>query len=83
MGTSLSSWIVAARPRTLSLSMTPVAVGAVPSMGRAAKGALPLALIVIRRFAREPPERGFNRILAQTAQTQFVFAELLCLGLVL
>ena len=28
MGMSLSSWIMAARPRTLSLSMTPVAVGA-------------------------------------------------------
>jgi 1,4-dihydroxy-2-naphthoate polyprenyltransferase len=45
--------------------------------------ALPLALILIRRFAREPPGRGFNRILALTAQIQFVFGLLLCLGLLL
>jgi 1,4-dihydroxy-2-naphthoate polyprenyltransferase len=44
--------------------------------------ALPLALILVRRFAREPPGRGFNSILAQTAQIQFVFGSLLCLGLV-
>jgi 1,4-dihydroxy-2-naphthoate polyprenyltransferase len=45
--------------------------------------ALPLAMILIQRFAREPPGRGFNRILAQTAQIQFMFGLLLCLGLVL
>lgn len=45
--------------------------------------ALPLSLILIQRFAQEPPGRGFNRILAQTAQTQLVFGTLLCLGLVL
>jgi 1,4-dihydroxy-2-naphthoate polyprenyltransferase len=45
--------------------------------------AMPLALILIQRFALEPPGRGFNRILAQTAQIQFVFGSLLCLGLVL
>ena len=45
--------------------------------------ALPLALMLIQRFAREPPGRGFNQILVQTAQIQFVFGSLLCLGLVL
>jgi 1,4-dihydroxy-2-naphthoate polyprenyltransferase len=45
--------------------------------------ALPLAVILVQRFAWEPLGRGFNRILAQTAQIQFVFGFLLCLGLVL
>lgn len=45
--------------------------------------ALPLALALIHRFAHEPAGRGFNRILAQTAQVQLVFGLLLCLGLVL
>jgi 1,4-dihydroxy-2-naphthoate polyprenyltransferase len=45
--------------------------------------ALPPALALIYRFAREPPGRGFNRILAQTAQVQLMFGLLLCLGLVL
>lgn len=45
--------------------------------------ALPLALALIRRFAIEPPGPGFNRILVRTAQIQFLFGLLLCLGLVL
>ena len=44
--------------------------------------AAPLALIMIARFVREPPGQGFNQILAQTAQTQSVYAVLLCLGAV-
>lgn len=44
---------------------------------------LPLALALIRRFVHEPRGQGFNRILAQTAQIQFLFGLLLCLGLVL
>jgi 1,4-dihydroxy-2-naphthoate octaprenyltransferase len=44
--------------------------------------ALPLALALIHRFAHEPPGRGFNRILVQTAQVQLAFSLLLCLGLV-
>jgi 1,4-dihydroxy-2-naphthoate polyprenyltransferase len=45
--------------------------------------ALPVALLLIYRFAREPRGRGFNRILAQTVQTQILFALLLGAGLVL
>ena len=45
--------------------------------------ALPLALALIRRFAQEPRGPGFNRILVRTAQMQFLFGLLLCLGLVL
>jgi 1,4-dihydroxy-2-naphthoate octaprenyltransferase len=44
---------------------------------------LPLALVLIYRFIHEPHGRGFNLILAQTAQIQFLFGLLLCLGLVL
>jgi 1,4-dihydroxy-2-naphthoate octaprenyltransferase len=45
--------------------------------------ALPAALTLIVRFAREPRGQGFNAILARTAQVQLVFAVLLCGGLVL
>jgi 1,4-dihydroxy-2-naphthoate polyprenyltransferase len=45
--------------------------------------ALPLVLLLIHRFAREPRGPGFNRILAQTVQIQVLFSLLLCLGLVL
>ena len=44
--------------------------------------AAPLALVMAVRFIREPPGPGFNDILAQTAQTQTVYAVLLCLGAV-
>ncbi|HXW26629.1 MAG TPA: 1,4-dihydroxy-2-naphthoate octaprenyltransferase [Xanthobacteraceae bacterium] len=45
--------------------------------------ALPPALVLIYRFAREPPGRGFNRILVRTVQLQFLFGLLLCIGLML
>lgn len=44
---------------------------------------LPLTLVLIYRFLREPRGRGFNRILVQTAQIQCVFGLLLCAGLLL
>ena len=44
---------------------------------------VPLALALIHRFVHEPRGQGFNRILGQTAQIQFLFGLLLCLGLVL
>jgi 1,4-dihydroxy-2-naphthoate polyprenyltransferase len=44
---------------------------------------LPLAGVLILRFAREPRGRGFNRILVQTVQIQSLFSLLLSLGLVL
>jgi len=48
-----------------------------------ALAALPLALVLIYRFAREPRGRSFNQILVRTVQTQIVFALSLSLGLVL
>lgn len=45
--------------------------------------ALPLAGLMIYKFAHEPRGRGFNRILVQTVQVQALFSLLLCLGLVL
>lgn len=44
---------------------------------------LPLALALIYRFMREPPGRGFNRILVWTVQIQLLFSLLLSVGLVL
>jgi 1,4-dihydroxy-2-naphthoate octaprenyltransferase len=44
---------------------------------------LPLVLVLIYRFIHEPRGRGFNLILAQTAQIQFLFGLLLCVGLLL
>jgi 1,4-dihydroxy-2-naphthoate polyprenyltransferase len=48
-----------------------------------ALGALPLALVLIYRFMREPHGRGFNRILVWTVQIQLLFSVLLSVGLVL
>jgi 1,4-dihydroxy-2-naphthoate polyprenyltransferase len=43
--------------------------------------ALPPAVVLVWRCAREPRGRGLNRILAQTVQTQVLFSLLLCAGL--
>jgi 1,4-dihydroxy-2-naphthoate octaprenyltransferase len=48
-----------------------------------ALGALPLAVRVLRGFAAEPPGRGLNRFLAETAKVQAVFGVLLSLGALL
>jgi len=45
--------------------------------------ALPATLALIHRFLREPPGRGFNRILVRTVQIQVLFSLLLSVGLVL
>jgi 1,4-dihydroxy-2-naphthoate octaprenyltransferase len=45
--------------------------------------ALPVALVLIRRFARAPRDSGFNRILVQTVHCQLLFSLLLALGLTL
>jgi len=45
--------------------------------------ALPVAIVMIYYFAREPRGRGFNRILVRTVFTQLLFGMLLSLGLVL
>jgi 1,4-dihydroxy-2-naphthoate octaprenyltransferase len=44
---------------------------------------LPLAIVLIYRFLREPRGRGFNRILVWTVQIQLLFSLLLAAGLVL
>ena len=43
--------------------------------------ALPPALGLIYRFMREPPGRGFNRILVRTVQIQVLFSLLLAAGM--
>lgn len=43
--------------------------------------ALPPALTLIYRFMREPPGRGFNRILVWTVQIQVLFSLLLAVGM--
>jgi 1,4-dihydroxy-2-naphthoate polyprenyltransferase len=44
--------------------------------------AMPWALVLIYRFMREPPGRGFNRILVWTVQVQVLFSLLFGLGLI-
>ncbi len=45
--------------------------------------AVPWALLLVRRFCREAPGPGHNRLLAQTAQLQLLFSILLSAGLIL
>jgi 1,4-dihydroxy-2-naphthoate polyprenyltransferase len=45
--------------------------------------ALPGALVLIARFAKEPPGKGFNAILVRTVQLQTIFSLLLAIGLLL
>ncbi len=85
--------IVAGRERTAwiyaGLLLLPFAL--LPLIGRAlphghvwpALAALPPALAVIYRFTREPPGRGFNRIMVWTVQIQILFGLLLSVGLLL
>jgi 1,4-dihydroxy-2-naphthoate octaprenyltransferase len=42
---------------------------------------LPVVAFLISEFVRERDERGLNRVLGQTVQTQMLFALLLCVGL--
>lgn len=44
---------------------------------------LPFALWLLHRFSHEPPGRGFNAILADTAKLQLLYGGLLSLGLML
>jgi 1,4-dihydroxy-2-naphthoate octaprenyltransferase len=80
-GPRLTTWIYAGQ-MLVPFALLPLLDHDLPR-GRAwpALIALPLALWLIYRFRHEPRGRGFNRILAQTAQTQTVFGLLLCLGL--
>jgi 1,4-dihydroxy-2-naphthoate octaprenyltransferase len=45
--------------------------------------ALPATLVLIYHLLREPPGRGFNRILIQTVRIQLLFSVLLSVGLLL
>jgi 1,4-dihydroxy-2-naphthoate octaprenyltransferase len=45
--------------------------------------ALPLAGLLIHRFANEPPGKGFNRILVQTVKFQALFSLLLGVGVLI
>jgi len=45
-----------------------------------ALAAAPYSIAIVARFLREPPGPGFNAILAQTAQSQAIFALLLSFG---
>jgi 1,4-dihydroxy-2-naphthoate octaprenyltransferase len=85
--------IVAGRERTswiyAGLLLLPFAL--LPLIGRAlphghvwpAMAALPPALALIYCFTREPPGRGFNRIMVWTVQIQILFGLLLSVGLLL
>lgn len=82
-GPRATAWIFA------GLLLAPYAL--LPAIGRAlphshvwlALIALPPALVLIYRFRREPPGRGFNRILLWTVQIQLLFSLALSAGLVL
>ncbi len=63
--------------------LPPIARGLASGHVWPALAALPFALVLSYRFAREPRGRGFNRILVLTVQTQMLFALLLAAGLVL
>lgn len=64
-------------PFLLPLLMRNVSGGGWPVLA-----ALPLALLLIRRFIDETPGPKFNRLLAHTAQLQLIFALLLGIGLI-
>ena len=48
-----------------------------------AYASLPLSLYQCRRFILKPQGRTLNGVLKRTAQTQFAFGCLLCVGLIL
>lgn len=84
-------WWAAARPRTLTIAVTPVllpflvppllvGLGALPPGGLAAYLALPQA-IALSRSLGETDGIALNPILARTALTQFFFGLLLAIGI--
>jgi 1,4-dihydroxy-2-naphthoate octaprenyltransferase len=81
VGAQISTWIYAGL-LLLPFALLPLIGDALPR-GHVwpAFFAMPVALVLIYRFAHEPRGRGFNRILALTAQMQFLFGVLLGLGL--
>jgi 1,4-dihydroxy-2-naphthoate octaprenyltransferase len=68
----------------LPFALLPLIARALPRGDvRPALIALPLALLLIYRFAHEPRGPIFNRILVQTVQFQLLFSALLSVGLLL
>ena len=82
-GPRVTIWIYAGLMLIPFALLSPIAQGLPRGHVWPALAAMPLAAMLIYRFAREPRGRGFNRILVQTVQAQILFALLLCLGLVL
>jgi 1,4-dihydroxy-2-naphthoate octaprenyltransferase len=82
-GPTATIWIYAALMLAPFALLVPIAEGLPRGHVWPALIAMPLAGLVIYRFAREPPGRGFNRILAQTVLVQSAFGLLLSLGLAL
>jgi 1,4-dihydroxy-2-naphthoate octaprenyltransferase len=82
-GPRITAWIYSGM-LLLPFALLPLIGHALPR-GHAwpALGALPLALVLIYRFMREPRSRAFNGILVQTVQLQILFGLLLTVGLVL
>jgi 1,4-dihydroxy-2-naphthoate polyprenyltransferase len=82
-GPDLSAWIYAGLMLFPFALLHPIG-GALPrGYVWPALIALPVAVMMIYRFVREPRGRGFNRILVRTVLTQLLFGVLLSLGLVL
>jgi 1,4-dihydroxy-2-naphthoate octaprenyltransferase len=82
-GPMATSWIYAALMLVPFALLFPIGHALPRGQAWPALVALPLAGLLINRFAHEPGGRGFNRILVQTVQIQFLFCLLLSLGLVL
>jgi len=82
-GPMATSWIYAALLLAPFALLFPIGQALPRGQAWPALVALPLAGLLINRFAHEPGGRGFNRILVQTVQIQFLFCLLLSLGLVL
>jgi 1,4-dihydroxy-2-naphthoate octaprenyltransferase len=82
-GPTVTSWIYAALMLIPFALLLPIAQALPRGQVWPALIALPLAGILIHRFAREPRGRGFNPILVQTVKVQLLFSLLLSLGLVL
>ena len=82
-GPRITTWIYAAMLLVPFALLPSIGLGLSRGQVWPAFIAMPLALVLIYRFLREPRGRGFNGILVQTAQLQFVFGLLLCVGLLL
>jgi 1,4-dihydroxy-2-naphthoate octaprenyltransferase len=81
-GPARARWLFAAMMLAPFALLAALAVSARHAPLLLALGALPLALVQVRRLFVEAPGPGLNGLLARTAQTQAVFCVLLSLGAV-